>query len=196
MAVIGERRLPIFHVDQLRAFLGLPAGQDTAAYQALVAALERVLEGVERAVRSVPDRHVGSPTPNRGRDLRELVFNIHDPIGLMRDGLDTLQFDWQPEADFERSRHFESIAQLAGFCRQTRLSWFERASVASDDDAAKLVWTPRGELTQLQVLDAQANHAARHLRQIYVFLREIGIEPVQEMTAEQMAPIDIGEAVF
>jgi hypothetical protein len=34
------------------------------------------------------------------------------------------------------------------------------------------------------VLEAQAGHAAQHLRQIYVFLREIAVEPKQERCSE------------
>jgi hypothetical protein len=168
----------------------------SASYQAYVAALERVLEAVERAVRQVPDAHLGTPTPNRGRDLRELAFNIHDPIGRMRDALDSGKFLWATESDFDRSRHFSSAAELADFCRDTRLNWLERASAADEDAAREPVQTTRGVLTQQQVLEAQAGHAAQHLRQIYVFLRDIGVEPRQELTRGNMAPIVLGEMVF
>ena len=197
IAVLGERRLSIFHVDQLRGFLGLPAPDGaSASYQAYVAALDRVLEAVERAVRQVPDAHLDTPTPNRGRDLRELAFNIHDPIDRMRDALDTSAFLWATESDFDRSRHFTSAEELADFCRDTRLNWLERAAAVDDDAAHKPVHTARGVLTQQQVLEAQSGHAAQHLRQIYVFLREIGLEPRQELTRGETAPIVVGEIVF
>jgi hypothetical protein len=197
IAVLGERRLSIFHVDQLRGFLGLPLQEGVAAsYQAYVAALERVLEAVERAVRQVPDAQLSTPTPNRGRDLRELAFNIHDPISRMRNALDSGTFLWATETDFDRSRHFQSAAELADFCRDTRVNWLERAAAVDDDAARTVVQTARGVLTQQQVLEAQAGHAAQHLRQIYVFLREIGVEPRQELTRDEMVPIILGDMVF
>jgi hypothetical protein len=195
-AALGERRIPIFHVDQLRAFLGLPPGEDSPPYQALVAALERVLEGVERAQLQVPAEHFRRPTPNRGRDIAELVFNIHDPIALMRDALDSGRFEWDTTSDFERSRHFSGSDDLAAFCRAVRLEWFTRASIVDAEASALTVETERGDLTNQQVLEAQAQHAGRHLRQIYVFLRELGIEPTQELQAGDILPIDLGDLVF
>lgn len=196
VAVMGDRRAPIMHVDQLRSFLGLAPAEDSPSYQAYAAALERVLEAIERAVRQVPAGKFRMPTPNRGRDLAELVFNIHDPIALLGAALDSGSFDWQTDSDFDRSRRFESPEQLAEFCRETRLAWFIRAGAAGDAEAAALVRTPKGELTNEQVLQAQAFHAAQHLRQIYVFLREIGVEPRQELGPEDIKPIELGDLVF
>lgn len=196
VAVLGERRLSILHVDQIRGFLGLPAVDGARSYQDFVAALERVLEGVERAVLQVPAEQFRTPTPNRGRDLAELVFNIHDPIGVMRESLDSGRFDWHTNSDFARSRRFTSSAGLARFCREVRLAWFERAAAVDEEAARQPVETARGVLMRQQVLEAQAFHAAQHLRQLYVFLRQLGVEPVQELQARDLAPIELGDLVF
>jgi hypothetical protein len=196
VAVLGARRLPILHVDQLRSFLGLGAGEASASYQDYVAALERVLEGVERAVGQVPAEQFGAPTPNRGRDLPELVFNIHDPVALMAESLDSGGFHWRTERDRERSRRFSNTRELVEFCREVRLAWFTRAAAVDPDTAKELVATEKGPLTYQQVLEAQAFHAAQHLRQIYVFLRQLGVEPQQELTAADIAPIELGELIF
>jgi len=196
VAVLGERRLPIFHVDQLRGFLGLAVAQKTASYQDYVAALERVLEGVERAVRQVPAENFATPTPNRGRDLAELVFNIHEPGHLMQESLDSGGFYWRTSADYERSRRFKSTQDLAAFCREVRMGWFTRASAVDAETAGSTVQTEKGPLTYQQVLESQAFHAAQHLRQIYVFLRQLGVEPAQELTAADMAPIELGDLIF
>jgi hypothetical protein len=196
VAVLGERRVAIYHVDQLRGFLGLPPAKDVPGYQELVAALERVLEAIERAMLQVPPEHLSTPTPNRGRDLRELVFNIHDPINLMRESLSTGLFEWSTADDFQLSRCFTSASELAQFCRTTRLRWLERAIVVDATEAVRNVRTPRGNLSQQQLLEAQSLHAAQHLRQIYAFLREIDITPVQELNAEAMQPIKLGKQIF
>lgn len=196
MAVLGERRQLILHTDQLRGFLGLPAGDGSRSYQDFVAALERVLEGVERVVLQVPAKDFRTPTPNRGRDLAELVFNIHDPIDLIRESLDSGHFQWRTESDLERSRRFSSSEDLARFCREVRLAWFNRSATVDAEAAAQPVETARGVLTYQQVLEAQAFHAAQHLRRLYVFLRELGVEPVQELHARDIAPIELGDLVF
>ncbi len=196
VAVLGERVLPIFHVDQLRGLLGLPPAPDAPPYQQLVAALERILAAVERAVRQADDAQLDLPTPNRGRDLCELTFNIHDPIDAIRRALDSGRFDWDPERDFARSRHLGTVEELADWSRAVRLAWFERALAVDDAAAMDAVATPRGPLTHLQILEAQARHAAQHLRQIYVFLRGLGIDPRDELTAEGMHPVVLPDAVF
>ena len=183
-------------MDQLRDFLGLPPEDAGGGYQELVEALGRVLEAAERAVRQVPDAHLSTPTPNRGRDIRELAYNIHCPIRLMGEALDSGFFDWSTTGDFEASRGFETSAQLAGFCKEIRERWLANARTATSEDVERVAWTPRGLLTQQQLLESQAWHAAQHLRQIYVFLREIGIEPERELTPEEMEPIRLGETVF
>lgn len=180
----------------MRDFLGLPPGADSPPYQALVAALDRVLDAVERAVRQVPTGHLGTPTPNRGRDLRELVYNIHDPVRALGAALDAGRFERVSTEDEPRSRHFATTETLANYCRAIRQGWLRRAILVDEETAARLVPTPRGPLTNQELLEGQAGHAAQHLRQIYVFLREIGIAPVQELTAAAMAPITLGEQVF
>jgi hypothetical protein len=184
------------HVDQIREFLGLPADEGAPGYQRFVVALERVLEGVERAVRQVPDADLHRPTPNRGRDLAELVFNIHDPIAVMGASLGSGRFDWRTESDYARSRRFTSIDDLASFCREVRTAWAARA-VEIDQRAALLtVETPKGRLTNEQILQAQSFHAAQHLRQIYVCLRELGIDPREVLGPKDIEPIQLGDIVF
>jgi len=162
----------------------------------LVSALERVLEAVERAVQQVPAVQLNTPTPNRGRDLQELVFNIHNPINLLRESFDSGRFGWSTTDDFELSRPFDTKEKLVGYCRRTRLRWLERAIAVEASEVDTIVETPRGDLSRQQILEAQARHAAQHLRQIYVFLKEIGIKPQQELNAEAIAPIKLGGQIF
>jgi hypothetical protein len=56
--------------------------------------------------------------------------------------------------------------------------------------SSKTTWT------RLTCLEAHAVHAAQHLRQTYVFRREIGVEPRQELTRGEMAPIVLADIVF
>lgn len=195
-AVRGEEHLEILHTDQLRAFLGLGTSEAPASYRGLARAMNRILEAVERAVRQVPSERLSDPTPNRGRDLRELVFNIHDRILPMADALDSGVYQWQHGDDYGRSRRFSATEELAGFCFETRTAWLRRAGLVEDDAAHEMVQTRRGPVTHLQLLESQAFHAAQHLRQIYVFMRQIGIAPSGELTAAEMAPITLGEQVF
>ena len=176
--------------------MGLEASKALASYRELTGAMNRILVAVERAVLQVPSERLSDPTPNRGRDLRELVFNIHDRIPPMADSLDSGTYAWKHGDDYGRSRCFHTSEELAGFCSEVRTAWFGRASLVDDDAAYEMVHTRRGEVTHLQLLESQAFHAAQHLRQIYVFMRQIGIPPAGELTAAEMAPVVLGEQVF
>jgi hypothetical protein len=195
VAIQGDRRLEIYHVDQLRDWLGLAVEEGAPGYLDLVAACERVLKAVERAVLQVPEEHLGSPTPNRGRDVRELTYNIHAPLWTVADSLDTGVYRTAAKS-FENSRYITSVVELAEFARVVRQRWLARALRATRDEIESVVATRRGDLSQLQLLDFQARHAAGHLRQLYVFLRGLGIEPARELTAAEMAPISLTEDVF
>jgi hypothetical protein len=188
--------LNILHMGQLREFVGLPPAGPSGSYQEWVAAMNRILEAVEEAVLQVPPERLPDPTPNRGRDLRELVFNIHDRIPFMCQALESGWYDYHPGDDFARSRHFRTSAELADYCREVRTGWLECVQGVDDDAALNGVDSRRGEATHQQLLEMQAFHAAQHLRQIYLFLREIGVEPSRELTAAEMAPVELGEEVF
>ena len=194
--VQGDRRVTVLHTDQLRDFLGMPPGDEPPPYHDLVEALNTVLEGVERAVCQTNAAQLALPTPNRGRDLRELTYNIHNPIGLMRDALDSGAFPWDTSGDVAPSRGFDTPDKLAAFCRDTRTSWYARATRFEPDRVEDPVETARGTVSQHQLLASQAGHAAQHLRQIYVFLREQGITPNRELGPEDIAPIVLGAEVF
>jgi hypothetical protein len=176
--------------------LGLAASEALASYRELTGAMNRILIAVERAVMQVPSERLSDPTPNRGRDLRELVFNIHERIPPMADSLDSGTYAWKAGDDFGRSRRFRTSEALGNFCSEVRTAWFRRACLVDDDAAYEMVQTRRGPVTHLQLLESQAFHAAQHLRQIYVFMRHAGIEPVGEITATEMAPVVLGEQVF
>jgi hypothetical protein len=197
VAVQGDRSILILHTDQLREFLGLPVSDARASYRELADAMNRVLVAVEEAVRLVPSEMLSAPTPNRGRDLRELVFNIHDRIGPMVDALASGVYPWVSTDEYALSRRFGTTAELVSYCREMRTGWFE-GTVAADVDRVEndTVETKKGPVTQLQLLESRAFHSAQHLRQIYVFLRQIGITPGREMSADEMKPIVLGDQVF
>lgn len=180
----------------MRAFLGLQASEALASYREVAGAMKRILKAAEQAVLQVPSERLSDPTPNRGRDLREMVFNIHDRIPPMADSLDSGTYQWMQGDDYGRSRRFLTSEELGQFCSEVRTAWFQRAALVDDDAAYEMVQTHRGPVTHLQLLESQAFHAAQHLRQIYVFMRQIGITPAGELTVAEMAPVILGEQVF
>lgn len=198
VVVLGDRHLVVGHVEQLREWLGLPPDGPRPEYAELVAACDRVLVAFERLLAQLPDARLADPTPNRGRDMRDMTVNVFSLMDELVNAIGTGRFSYQAhkEADTGSGR-FRSVAELRAYARAVRERWRARASRVRPEDAGALVVTDRkGDMTQYQVLDAGARHAAGHLRQAYAFLRQIGIEPDAELTVEQMAPIAIQTSLY
>jgi hypothetical protein len=192
--VRGNERLEVFHVDQLREWLGVAADEDGASYLDLVAACERVLKSYEACLLQLPDEHITSPTPNRGRDMRDMTLNIYGGVAELTKAMDSGRFETHGFAGPQRS--FESAREMYDFATVVRKDWVARALRVTEDEAGHIIETERGEVTQHQMLDVIARHSAGHLRQCYAFLRQIGIEPSHEMSDAEMAPIDVQKSLY
>lgn len=166
------------------------------SYRELIGAMDRILTAVEQAVLQIPSERLSDPTPNRGRDLREMVFNIHERIPPMADSLDSGTYQWEKGDDYGRSRHFLTSGKLGRYCSDVRTAWFQRAVQIDDDEANEMVQTRRGPVNHFQLLESQAFHAAQHLRQIYAFMRQTRITPIKELTAAEMEPVVLGETIY
>jgi hypothetical protein len=195
VAAIGDRTLHLYHVDQLREWLGLDPGEVEPDYPELVAACGRVLEAFERALRQVPDQHLGTLLP-QGEDIRELAATMQARAAWMVEALDGAPFTRPGNADSARMRSATSGAQLADPIGRVRPRWLERARRVPQDDLGRSVRTSQDvALTVYQLTDFFARSCAGKLRQTYAFLREHGVEPEQELSTDDMAPIPLTTSV-
>ena len=197
VVIQGDRHLVVGHVAQLREWLGMPP-EEGAQWHELVDAAERVLMAFEILLTQLPDEHITDPTPNRGRDMRNMTVNIFSLMEELIVTMDTGRFSYQAHKDHDKkSVDFHTTAELIAYAHDARRRWAERARRVGPDEIDGFVSTDRkGDLTQYYALDAGARHAAGHLRQAYQFLRQIGIEPHDEMTREDMAPIQVQESLY
>lgn len=198
VVIDGDRHLVVGHVEQLREWLGLPPEDRRADWSALVSAAERVLLAFERVLTQLPDERIIDPTPNRGRDMRNMTVNV---FGLMEELVNTMEtghFSYQAHKDHDATYvGYRSVRELQEYARGARERWAARARRMTPDEVDATVRTDRkGDMTQYLALDAGARHAAGHLRQAYQFLRQIGIEPQAEMTVEEMAPIQVQTSLY
>ena len=198
VVVRGDRRLVVAHPQQLVEFFGLPPEDRTAEWTDLVDAAERVLLAFERLLTQLPEDRIHDPTPNRGRDMRNMTINV---FGLMEElihCMDSCQFSYQAHKDHDATYvEYASVRQLREYAAQARERWVARARRVGPDEVDAYVTTDRkGDVTQYLALDSGARHAAGHLRQAYQFLRDIGIAPMDELTVEQMRPIQVQTSLY
>jgi hypothetical protein len=194
VVVRGTEYLEVFHVDQLREWLGMSHEAADASYLDVVAACERVLKSFESCLLQLPDAQITAPTPNRGRDMRDMTLNIYGGVAELARAMDSGRFETHGFAGPQRG--FANAREMYEYAKGVRSEWVARALRVTPEEAGDLVKTERGEVTQYQMLDVIARHSAGHLRQCYVFLREIGIMPVHEMSDAEIAPIDVQKALY
>jgi hypothetical protein len=157
-----------------------------------------VLLAFERMLTQLPDDRIYDPTPNRGRDMRNMTINVYGLMEELINCMDRNHFSYQGHKDHDATYvNYSSVAQLREYAADARKRWVERARRVRPEEADAYVTTDRkGDVTQYLALDSGARHAAGHLRQAYQFLRDIGIEPKDELTLEQMKPIQVQTSLY
>lgn len=197
VVVRGDRHLVVGHVEQLREWLGLPA-EDGPEWSALIDATERVLLAFERMLRQLPEESITLPTPNRGRDMRNMTVNVFGFLEELIVAMDTGRFSYRDFKERDaRSVDLHRVSELLEYARNARERWIARARrVPPEEVGARVVTDTKGDVTQYLALDSGGRHAAGHLRQAYEFLRQLGIEPVDEMTVDRMAPIRVQSSLY
>ena len=198
VVIQGDRHLVVAHPDQLFAFFGLPPEDRNAEWTELVDAAERVLLAYERLLTQLPEARIYDPTPNRGRDMRNMTINVFGLMDELVSCMDRGHFSYQAHKDHDATYvDYTSVRQLREYAAAARERWIARARRVGPDEVDAYVTTDRkGDVTQYLALDSGARHAAGHLRQAYQFLRDIGIEPQDELTLEEMRPIQVQESLY
>jgi hypothetical protein len=165
--VVDGAAIPVLHVSQIAAALGLPLppsgtplldGRDAAAilhaWLGHLAALswERLLD----------------PTPSRGRSLRNLTVNVFHPFELLPAAWHTGESDWRPEEDEARERRLTNREALLRFATAAATGWHSFLDARGDElgDRDPPVSTPRGTVSFSALLAFQRWHAAYHYRQL------------------------------
>jgi hypothetical protein len=197
VVIQGDRHVVVGHVAQLREFLGMPP-EEGAQWHELVDAAERALMAFELLLEQLPDDKIALPTPNRGRDMRNMTVNIFSLMQELIVCMDTGHFSYAAHKEHDKiAVNFTKTSQLIEYARDLRKRWAERARRVTGDDIDGFVSTDRkGDMTQYFVLDAGARHAAGHLMQAYQFMRDQGIEPAEPLTREDLRPIQVQESLY
>ncbi len=191
------RSLVVGHVAQLREFLGMPP-ETGAGWHELVDAAERVLMAFELLLEQLPDDKITLPTPNRGRDMRNMTVNIFSLMQELIVCMDTGHFSYTAHKEHDKiAVNFTKTSELIAYAKDLRVRWAKRAREVKPEEMDAFVSTDRkGDLTQYLVLDAGARHACGHLLQAYQFMNDIG-HPIEEaLTREDMKPIQVQESLY
>lgn len=168
--VIDGEAVPILHVSQLAAALGLPQ-PERPAVALLAADTADLLRAWLDQVRPLPLPLLLEPTPSRGRSLRNLTVNVFHPFSLLPGAWAGRGFPWHPEEDGRLEEPLSTAEDVVAYAESIHEAWSEFLAAVPDLDRPGLVVaSPRGEVSWPDLLDQQRWHAAFHYRQLIAFL--------------------------
>jgi len=163
--------VPILHVSQIAAELGLPAppGLERARLAWDIAA---ILDAWVERLRGIDWELLMRPTPSRGRSLRNLTVNVFHPIELLPEAWEHGRFDWYPDEDPAREGELRSPDEVVRYAERIGVGWSSFLLELGDEIERRdpAVASPRGDVTYAELLASQRRHADFHLREVEEFL--------------------------
>jgi Glutaredoxin/DinB superfamily len=196
VVALGDRYVTGWNPPKVAQLLGFDLVERVTSPDELIKSLAMLLEAGLRAVRQVPDEHLMMRSPDRDRPLRQLAHHV---FRIIEAGVDADVLGEFPAADWLFGKDIPSHTSAARIARygeavQAKFAaWFQQLDEAS---FRREIETDVGQRTVAQVLERTRSHAAQHLRQLYVFLEWIGVEPDRPLTAEDLKGIDLPESVW
>jgi hypothetical protein len=181
------------HPDQAAALLGLetPPGLRDAARVAWE--LDEIAQAWLDLAESTPWEALIEPVPHLGRTPLALAVDAANGIAQLAGAWSSAWFHWPGNPRTGETGDAAVVAyeasivagiggrdDLLAFVRPVVETW--RSFVAAEQDAfaveaARPLRTPRGELTWVELLEAQRLHASQHYRQAASGVRACGHEP-------------------
>ena len=162
----------------------------------LIASLRMLLDATLRAVGQVPDEHLMMKSPDRDRPLRQLAHHVFRVIEAGVDADVVGEFpagEWLFGKDIPCHTSAARIVRYGEAVQAKFASWFAQIDSAAFE---RQIEADVGSRTLAQVLERTRSHAAQHLRQLYVFLQWIGVEPDRPLSAGDFQGIELPDAVW
>ncbi|MBI4340444.1 MAG: DinB family protein [Chloroflexi bacterium] len=189
-----------FNRPELIRALGLDnarGSQELQGPQWMLQKFETVLGAARRATAQIPDQMIDWTSPERGRNLRQFTFHLFDRPNLMLDAYPRRIF----RAEDRGRRIGEAlergdVADIIGFGDEVigRIRRFFQGETQEALDT--VIDTYMGPLTLQQLLDLGLGHSTHHLKQLYLFMRQISIRPERPLTERDFEGVTVPTELF
>ncbi len=179
--VVGDHAVHGWNPKAVAELVGVPYGESPRlAPEALARRLDRILAAAQRAMRQVPDRHLGMTWPGRDRPVRQLGYHLFRLTLAFPDAMleRRLPAAWLQEEAPAELADGAAIARYGETVRARLAEW--RGRPGAWDGVVETYYGPQ---TGHELLERTAWHAAQHLRQLYAFLERMGVTPEAPLTA-------------
>ncbi len=195
--ILGDQVVPIMHVSQVAALLGLPKPDTSINAQVAwdtVAILSSWLEHFDRTTWDI----LNKPTPSRERTLRHLTVNTFHPFELLPGAWTDGKFLWDARQDVEREATMPTMEELRAWAQSVLVTWqnFVMENETAFENENREVDTIRGTVQHSVVLTAQRWHCAFHHRQLVDFLRTHGLDMTNALDVELFSDIELAPNIY
>ena len=141
--------------------------------------MDLVLAATQRALRQVPRERLGMKYPGRDRTVRQLGFHVFRVAASFADTREQGQLlgAWFEENPPDGMSDGDAVARYGETVRQRLRGYVARPGWCDGE-----VSTYYGPQSAPEFMERTTWHAAQHLRQIYWFLAEMGVEAETPLT--------------
>ena len=146
----------------------------------LGARLDKILACTGRLVGSLPIRALDHKPPQRDRSVRDLAFHVFRLSLAYVDGMDmgVLPESWLQEQAPPDLVDGPAVARYGALVRGRVSGWFEGAA---SSEYARTIAAYDGPRSGHDLLERTTSHAARHLRQLYALVGDLGLTPPEPL---------------
>lgn len=173
--IVGDRVVHGWNPQALAGLVGVRYQPPRKLSPAeLAERMDLVLAATQRALRQIPREHLGMKYPGRDRTVRQLGFHVFRVAASFADTREQGQLlgAWFEENPPTEMADGEAVARYGETVRKRLRGYFARAGWC--DGAVSTYYGPQ---SAPDFMERTTWHAAQHLRQVYWFLEQMGVEP-------------------
>jgi hypothetical protein len=196
--VLDGHTTAIYHTSQVASLLGLAAAGSGEAPR-LAWDLAVIVEAWSDELSAIVDWEViAAPTPSRGRSVRNLTVNVHEPLYLMELAFETGAFSWDTDQDERLAGDLTDADAVRAYAQARTAGWISFLMEHGEDlgSADRSVAAGDETLRFSALLDAQRFHAAFHYRQLRTFLDSRGAADGGALDLARFEGLRLPDAVF
>jgi hypothetical protein len=187
----GQRVLTHFSERDLAAAVGVADRATAPDLPTAVNNLDILLGAVLRAARQLGDADLDIKTPQRGRDMRELIHDVFFKV-----------FRWAPErgpatraaGQREAAAGCTTVESLTRYAEPARAAVRRRFS--SGLKTGDVVGTADGPMPAAAAVAWLGDHTAHHLRQIYRLMECRGITPRDPLDPASLTGVSLQKQLW
>ncbi len=186
-----------FNPKELSRLFGLNGEVAVADLSTMIEKYETVLAAACRATRQLPPEYMDWECPERKRTLGRFTFHIFDRPERALNAYNVGMY-----SNEDRGRNFQDVLGSVGFEEIARygeevLSRVKSALTGpSPLDLDKVLETYMGPKTASELMDLALGHSVHHLKQLYEYMAQSGIKPVDPLGEADFQGITVPTELF